>query len=334
MRRIRIAQIGINRFSHGPDIFETLRALPDVFDIAGYVLVEGERETCADKLHVFDGFPALTVEEILADPTIEAVAVETDEIHLTKYAKMAADAGKHIHMEKPGSPDGAAFDALIDAVKESGKVFHLGYMYRYNPYIVDAAVRAASGTLGDVFAVEAQMSRLDSETVRRWLGEFPGGMMFYLGCHLVDIVLRAQGMPQNIVPLSRPTADGFGEDYGMAVLEYPHGVSLIKAAGTEIGGGNRRQLVITGTGGSIEIRPLEVRIPGDGYLFQSQKRETMPGKPVQESTSEPFDRYVPMMCAFAGMVRGERENPYSPEYERTLFHTLLACCGAEEYKKL
>ena len=43
MRHIRIAQIGINRFSHGPDIFETLRALPDLFDIAGYALVEDER---------------------------------------------------------------------------------------------------------------------------------------------------------------------------------------------------------------------------------------------------------------------------------------------------
>ena len=330
MRRIRIAQIGINRFSHGPDIFETLRALPDVFAIAGYALVEDERETCADKLHVFDGFPELTVEEILADPTIEAVAVETDEIHLIKYAKIAADAGKHIHMEKPGSPDGAAFDALIDAVEARGRVFHLGYMYRYNPYIADAVARAASGELGDIFAVEAQMSRLDGETVRRWLGTFPGGMMFYLGCHLVDIVLRIQGMPQRILPLSRPIADGYGDDYGMAVLEYPHGVSFVKTAGTEIGGGSRRQLVITGTDGSIEIRPLEMRIPGNGYLFQSQKCETMSGKPVQESTSEPFDRYIPMMRAFAGMVCGELENPYTPEYERTLFHTLLACCGLHE----
>ena len=98
MRRIRIAQIGINRYSHGVDIFETLAALPEVFDIAGYALVEDERETCGDKLHVFDGYPELTLADILADPVIEAVAVETDEIHLTKYAKLAADAGKHIHM--------------------------------------------------------------------------------------------------------------------------------------------------------------------------------------------------------------------------------------------
>ena len=99
MRKIRIAQIGINRYSHGYDIFETLRALPEVFDIAGYALVEDEREACRDKLGIFDGFPELTLAEILADPAIEAVTVETDEVHLIKYARMAAEAGKHIHMD-------------------------------------------------------------------------------------------------------------------------------------------------------------------------------------------------------------------------------------------
>ena len=44
----------------------------------------------------------MTVEEILEDPDIEAVVVETEEIYLFKYASLAADAGKHIHMEKPG----------------------------------------------------------------------------------------------------------------------------------------------------------------------------------------------------------------------------------------
>jgi len=332
MRKIRIAQIGINRYSHGYDIFETLRALPEIFDIAGYALVEDEREACRDKLGIFDGFPELTPAEILADPAIEAVTVETDEVHLIKYARMAAEAGKHIHMEKPGSPDADAFDALTRTMEASGRVFHLGYMYRYHPYIADAVERAASGALGDIFAVEAQMSRMDNETVRRWLAELPGGMMYYLGCHLLDIVLRVQGMPEQIIPLSRPTEDGFGDDYGMAALVYKNGVSFIKACGVEHGGGGRRQLVITGRSGSIEIRPLEIRLPGKGYLFCSEKVETLAGASQAASRSEPFDRYIPMMRAFAEMVRGERANPYTPAYERMLHRTLLACCGVHEYK--
>ena len=78
MRKIRIAQIGINRYSHAPEVFHTLSIYPEIFDLVGYALVEDERETCADKLGCFDGYPELTLEEILNDPTIEAVAVETD----------------------------------------------------------------------------------------------------------------------------------------------------------------------------------------------------------------------------------------------------------------
>ena len=139
---IRIAQIGINRYSHSGEIFYTLGQFPGLFEIAGYAIVEDERETCAQKIKDMVGYPELTVEEILNDPTIEAVTVETDEIHLLKYAQMAAEHGKHIHMEKPGSQDIPAFEHLLETVRKSGKVFHIGYMYRYNPFVADAIRRA------------------------------------------------------------------------------------------------------------------------------------------------------------------------------------------------
>ncbi len=47
----------------------------------------------------FEGYQRMTVEEILNNPEIEAVAIETEEIYLTKYVQMAAEHGKHIHME-------------------------------------------------------------------------------------------------------------------------------------------------------------------------------------------------------------------------------------------
>ena len=43
--------------------------------------------------------------------------------------------------------------------------------------------------------------------------------------------------------------------------------------------------------------------------------------------SEIFCRYDDMMQAFAAMVRGEKENPYTTDYELLLYRTLLQCCG-------
>lgn len=48
--------------------------------------------------------------------------METDEIHLTKYATMALKAGKHVHMEKPGGVAPEAFEKLIALAKESDKM--------------------------------------------------------------------------------------------------------------------------------------------------------------------------------------------------------------------
>ena len=337
MKKVRIAQIGLNRYSHSGEIFETLKLLPDLFEIAGYALVEDERETCAHKLKYLEGYPELTLEEILNDPTIEAVTVETDEIHLNKYTQMAIDHGKHIHMEKPGSQDLASFERLIESAKASGKVFHIGYMYRYNPFISDAVRRAKAGDFGRIYSVEAHMSRLDKADCREWFGTFKGGMMFYLGCHLIDLVLQIQGMPEKVIPVNTATGiDGIStEDLGFAVLQYPNAVSVVRMGGAEIGGQMRRQLVICGSKENIEIRPLERSAKEFGRHMQYTEKtewhldETV-NKPVSEhSTSQPFHRYLTMMEAFAAMVRGEQENPYTLDYELQLFTLILRCCGVE-----
>ena len=334
MKKIRIAQIGININSHGGEIFHTLKKFPEIFEIAGYAIVEDERETCAHKLKDFDGYRELPLEEILNDPSIEAVTVETDEIHLLKYAQMAADHGKHIHMEKPGSPDVAAFEKLIETVKRGGKVFHIGYMYRYNPFIKEAIASAKRGEFGTIHSVEAHMSRYDKDSVRAWFSHFKGGMMFYLGCHLIDLVLQIQGMPEEIIPMNCSTGKNgiMTEDYGFAVLKYPNGISFVKMTGAEVGGGRRRQLVITGETKSLEIKPLEITIPKTKYSMYTEQVERALDEEghtkTTESRSELFDRYEDMMQAFGAMVRGETLNPYTADYELELFKVIMRCCGA------
>ena len=334
MRKIRIAQIGTNRYSHAPEVFITLKTMTDIFEVVGYALVEDERETCQSKMYAFEGYPELSLEEILNDPTIEAVAVETDEIHLLKYAHMAADHGKHIHMEKPGSPDVAAFEKLIETVKRGGKVFHIGYMYRYNPFIKEAIASAKRGEFGTIHSVEAHMSRYDKDSVRAWFSHFKGGMMFYLGCHLIDLVLQIQGMPEEIIPMNCSTGKNgiMTEDYGFAVLKYPNGISFVKMTGAEVGGGRRRQLVITGETKSLEIKPLEITIPKTKYSMYTEQVERALDEEghtkTTESRSELFDRYEDMMQAFGAMVRGEAVNPYTADYELELFKVIMRCCGA------
>ena len=109
MKKIKIAVIGINHYSHAKPVFGSLAKQTEIFDLVGYAVVEDEREKFSEDLKTYEGYPELSLDEILNDPTIEAVAVETEEVHLTKYALMAARHGKHIHMEKPGGFDLSEF---------------------------------------------------------------------------------------------------------------------------------------------------------------------------------------------------------------------------------
>ena len=327
MKPIRLALIGVNEHSHSIQIHTRFTQLTDLFEVVGIAFPENEENRLPGKTEKFAHLPRLTVEQILADPTIEAVAIETDEIYCTKYALLAAKAGKHIHMEKPGGRELEDFEELIKTVKEKNLIFCPGYMYRYNPYVQELFAAIERGELGQIQSIEAQMSRWDQPNLRQWLGQFKGGMMFFLGCHLVDLIYRIQGAPQNVIPLNRTSclSDSGSEDFAMAILEYPHGTSFARVLSSERGGYRRRQLVVTGTKATWELKPLE----WGKEVSMTTARNISDQEKWGDPGSEPFDSYNNMLIHFARCVRGEIENEFTPDYELAVFKLLLKACGTE-----
>ena len=334
MRKIRIAQIGTSINSHGEAIRKSLCKQNDLFEFVGYALPENEREKFPVQAAKFEGLREMTVEEILNDPTIEAVAVETEEKYLTKYATMVARAGKHMHMEKPGSASLADFEQLIETVRANKLVFHTGYMYRYNPEVMALMDEIRRGELGEIVCVEAQMNCYHNVEIRRWLEGYEGGMMFFLGCHLVDLILQIQGEPKQIIPMNRRTGiDGTNAvDFGMALFDYGDRVSFAKTIDVEVGGYARRQLVVVGTKKTVELKPLE-RSAGAGTGLQftgaTEYAELDWHDHGTYHQSEIHNRYDAMMASFAAMVRGEKKNPWDYDYELMLYKTVLKACGIQ-----
>jgi len=328
MKKVKIAQIGTSKNSHGNMIWQSLIKQNDIFEVVGFALPENEKEKFPKEAKAFEGYREMTVDEILADPEIEAVAVETEEIYLTKYALMVAKAGKHLHMEKPGGLSLAEFEELVGVLKKRRLTFSTGYMYRFNPVIKAALEKIERGELGKIYSVEAHMGCKHTEETRRWLGEFPGGMMFFLGCHLIDLIYKIQGEPSEVLPLNCSTGfDGIkSKDYGMVVFKYPGGVSFAKTSASEFGGFLRRQLVICGENGTIEINPLEVLLDsGELYTVSNESYSQKWHEPRIKKVSKPFDRYDAMMENFAELVRGKK-NPYSYDYELNLYKLILKSC--------
>ncbi|MBQ7960807.1 MAG: Gfo/Idh/MocA family oxidoreductase, partial [Clostridia bacterium] len=115
MKKVRIAQIGLGH-DHAPNTLRSLIKQSDIFEFEGLCLPENEM-VYADKIEAGEA-KIISLEDIFENPEIEAVAVETEEKNLTKYALMAINHGKHIHMDKPGGTEISDFERLINGVKE------------------------------------------------------------------------------------------------------------------------------------------------------------------------------------------------------------------------
>lgn len=360
MKRIKIAQIGIEH-DHARKIMTAMRSLPEIFEVVGWCdpekIVEFDPFTGKQVIagveykgdtniyrHLYDGVPEMELEELLNYPGLEAVVIESSELNLFKYAQMAAERGLHVHMDKPGGLSCTDFEKLADTMKRTGKVLHLGYMYRYNPEIQRMFSDIEAGRYGEIYSVECHMSCRHPDEKRAWMSKFPGGMMFFLGCHLVDIIYRIQGEPEEVIPLNCVTGtEGLqeGEDFGFAVFRYKNGVSFAKASAAEPGGFKRRQIVVCGTKGTLEIRPIEDYPklddpdnphPSDAYLVTDVRDVTedllsWQADGVRRQSS--FFRYGAMMEGFAEIVRGEKINPYTMEYELALYRILMKACGVQ-----
>ena len=153
----------------------------------------------------------------------------------------------------------AAVSRLLAAAEKQKLLVQMGYMFRYNPAVLLLRKFLKEGWLGEVFEVHTVMSKVVPPAQRLELAEFRGGIMFELGCHVIDLVVGVLGKPQRVNPFPR-TSGAHGDqlaDNMLAVLDYPQATASVKSSAIEIDGGSRRHFVVCGTAGTFHIQPLD-----------------------------------------------------------------------------
>lgn len=322
MRKVRVVQVGTTH-PHASGIFNSIKALPDVFEIVG-VCEPSEAERKNLDTDLYKDTPRLSIEDVLNLKNIDGVIVETTEKDSTRYSKMMADAGFNLHLDKPGGDDFYEYEELVNTAKQKGLTFHTGYMYRFNPAVKKTIELVKNGELGDIYAVDAQMCICLEEKAVKGLKKFNGGMMEFLGCHMLDLVLSVLGMPDKVLPMCYATHkyDTDALDYGMAALIYKNASAVVRSSAVDVNGFIRRQFVVCGTKGSVEIKPMEMFGPRSmtsdmNVTFDSEKNN--PCFDFSEKLElEPYQRYDDMMIDFAEIISGMHENSYSYEHEINL----------------
>jgi len=124
-------------------------------------------------------------EKLLRDPDIEAVSICTpDPLHRDPVVR-AAEAGKHILLEKPLSTSLEDADAIISAVESAKVKLEIGLVLRFDPTYFRARKLVSEGTLGEPKSVHGRrvLSGPESLEYMKRLGtSFP----IFLGVHDFD----------------------------------------------------------------------------------------------------------------------------------------------------
>ena len=330
MKKIKIGQIGIGH-NHGEGKMLAFRKFPELFDVVGYAEDDPSWIEKRGSLKAYDGLPRLSVPELLS--SVDAVVVETAVPNLTETAALCIDAGKHIHLDKPGSGTLEDFGAMLSSAKEQQLVVQMGYMYRYNPAIERTIEAVRSGKLGEIYSINAEMSILHPAEYRKWLCSFKGGIQYILGSHMVDLIVYLMGEPIKVTSfLKRSFKDGIeAMDNNLSVLEYERAIAKISVSSVEVNGWGRRQFVVCGSKGSINIMPMENPTVMTYTDLSIATQNDIDLKSVLSLNDVPKDcRYDKMVQDFYKYVQGTESNPFTYEHDYAVQKTITQIIAADK----
>jgi predicted dehydrogenase len=322
--KIRIGQIGTTH-AHASGKMDAMRKSEE-FEVVGIVEPDAARRAAAEKGKTYAGLRWMTEEELLGAPGLQTVAIETAVKDLVPTAARCIAAGKHIHLDKPAGESLSAFKRLLDDAAARKLTVQMGYMLRYNPAIQLARQLVRDGALGDVFSIDASMSKAIGAAERAKLMPYRGGAMFELGCHVIDSVIAILGRPEKVTAHSRtssPLADGLADNQ-LAVLDYPKATVTVRSALVEIDGGARRQFAVCGAKGTIDIRPIE---PPEARLTLDAPRGGYKKGWQTLAFPKGGGRYDGEFADLAKVIRGEKPFAFTPAHDLAVHETILLASG-------
>ncbi len=319
--RIRVGQIG-TKHGHAAGKMEAIKKLSELFELVGVV---EEDQVQRDKMQGSTAYADntwMTVDELLNQPGLQLVFVETEIDQLLTMAEKCLSAGIHIHVDKPAGASLDQFRRVTKIAADKRRLIQLGYMFRSNSAFQFLYEAVKQGWLGEIFEIHGVISKKVGPNERAELARYRGGAMFELGCHLIDAVVSLLGKPQSVVPINRKTQPEFDQlnDNCLAVFQYAKATATIRSSLVEIDGTRRRQFVVCGTMGTIAIEPLE---PPQLTLTLDQPRgQFRKGTQVVE-LPKMTGRYDAEMIGLAAAIRGESAVVYSLEHDLTVQECVL-----------
>lgn len=139
-----------------------------------------------------------SLDEVLADPAIDAVLLCTPHSHHTRQVAAVAAAGKQVFCEKPLALTRREAEQSVATCRAAGVMLGVGHERRFEPAMLEVQRLVESGELGTIMHVESNFShdKLANVPAGDWRTsskEAPAAAMTAMGIHLTDAYLGLFG---------------------------------------------------------------------------------------------------------------------------------------------
>ena len=285
---------------------KALRAVPELELVAVCDPVPENAARLADPL----GVAVHTLEETLTDPELEAVIITAPTPTHAELIQRAAEAGKHIFVEKPLTATIAEADNVVQVIRKAGVQCQVGFQRRYDPAYAEAKRALATGELGQVMSFRG-VSRDPSPPPLEFL-KTSGGLMLDLGIHDLDTMrffvgevaeVHATGSVQKMPELSE-----YGLfDSAVATLRFENGALGTLELGLYTAYGYEIRAEVLGERGRLH---LEMTSPLNLTRYTT---EGAVSKGPQNFEERFLEAYTAELRAFATCLLEDR--PVSPDAE-------------------
>ena len=239
-------------------------------------------------------------DEILRDPTVDAVVLATPhELHVQQIVA-AAGAGKHVFVEKPLALSKSSAETAIAAVRTAGVVLAVGHNRRFLPATHALKKLIADGSLGTLVHLEGNFSGTFGLAYRpgMWRSEEGGaaGAITAMGIHLIDMFIHLAG------PIARVSASGVRravaiemDDVVSVNIRFQSGISGYASA--IISSPRQWRIQVFGTSAWAHMR--------DHHLLDICNEDAKP----RSNSFEQVDELRLELEAFAAAIRGSAAYP-------------------------
>ena len=305
---------------------ETLRKLTEHYQVVGVVEPDAAVREAAQRQAAYRDLPWMSEEQLLNTPGLQAVAVETAVRDLVPTAARCVAAGMHLHLDKPaggfaaGLPKVAGRGGPEEADRSDG--LHVPQQPGFSVLLLRGPRRLAGRSVRDPRGDQQEEPRRSAASLGRVRRRHDVRTRLPLdrrhGRRHGQAGTSHAVRPPHPSRLGQPGRQHAGRA-GIPAGQVPFAVSLV-----EVEGGQRRQFVVCGDQGTIDIRPLEppalllaLEKPRDAFRpgYQEVPLPKMPG------------RYDDQLAELARIIRGEMAHPYPPAHDLAVHETILRASG-------